>query len=210
MGSFQRYVLYHRGYSQALFFISLVIYVWYFPPGNFLHRRWTDAWIAGVSVACLLSGGLLRVWAASHAGQCPRRIKTSALITTGPYAYIRHPICAGNFLIGVGLIVLAEAFIFVPAFLVLFVFQCRIIVSAEENCLKESFGSEFNLYCRMVPKYIPRVMPRKFSFGRNFPLKELGIICGIIVGALFLEWIKSPLHQLWLVGLWYWVEAIPR
>ncbi|HEY6365526.1 MAG TPA: isoprenylcysteine carboxylmethyltransferase family protein [Candidatus Binatia bacterium] len=207
-----KYVLYYRGYGQALFFIGLVTYVWYFPPADFFDETWSDTWTDGVGVACLLLGELLRVWAASHAKRCTRwrDIKARVLITTGPYAYIRHPIYVGNFLIGLGMIVLAEAFIFVPPFLVLFTFYYRTIVSAEETFLKESFGSEFDLYCRLVPKYIPRVMPRKFSLGRNFPLKELGTACVIIISALFLKWIESPLHRLWIVGLWYWIEAIVR
>lgn len=155
--------------------------------------------------------------AVAHLGRKPRgrvhaiaRHKIPRAHHHRPYAYIRHPIYVGNFLIGLGMIVLAEAFILVPIFLVLFTLQYRAIVSAEETFLKETFGSEFDHYCRLVPKYIPRVMPRKFSLGRNFPLKELGTACGIIRGALFLEWIKSPLHRLWIVGLWYWLEAVLR
>ena len=197
---------------QALFFIGLVAYVWYFPPANSFDQTWVATWIAVVSVACIAAGELLRLWAASHAGRSTRsdRIKARVLITTGPYAYIRHPIYVGNFLIGLGMICLAEAFILVPVFLVLFTFYYRRIVFTEETFLKERFGLEFDLYCRLVPKYIPRVLPREISFGRNFPLKELGTACGIIISALFLDWIKSPLHQLWIVGLWYWFQAIPR
>jgi hypothetical protein len=123
---------------------------------------------------------------------------------------MRHPVYVGTFLIGLGLIVLADAFILVPLFFVLITFQYRIIVSEEETLLKESFGSEFDRYCRLVSKYIPRIAPRKISFGSNFPSKELGIACVVLISALFLEWIESPLHQLWFVGLWYWLEAILR
>jgi hypothetical protein len=80
---------------------------------------------------------------------------------------------------------------------------------AKEKFLKEMFGVEFDLYCRLVPKYVPRAIPRLkgFSFGRNFPLKELGTMWGIIIGAYFLEWLKSSLHRRSIVDLFHWLAS---
>jgi hypothetical protein len=54
----------------------------------------------------------------------------------------------------------------------------------------------------LVPKYIPLALPgRGFSFGRHFPLSELGTICGIILAGFIVEWLKSQLHQDWILVL---------
>ena len=76
------------------------------------------------------------------------------------------------------------------------------IIPAEEEFLKDKLGEEFNLYREVVPKYIPLALPgRGFSFGRHFPLSELGTICGIILGGFIVEWLESPLHQDWILSV---------
>jgi hypothetical protein len=50
-----------------------------------------------------------------------------------------------------------------------------------------------DLYCDLVPKYIPLALPgRGFSFGRHFPLSELGTAFGILLAGLLVEWLESP------------------
>ena len=69
-----------------------------------------------------------------------------------------------------------------------------IIIPAEEDMLpKEKLGEGFDLYCELVPKYIPQALPgRGFSFGRHFPLSELGTAFGILLAGLIVEWLESP------------------
>ncbi|MFQ5851621.1 MAG: methyltransferase family protein [Candidatus Binatia bacterium] len=204
MGFFKKHIFFYRGYTQALFFLMLIFYIWFSPP-NFFEGTWGDTLIDAVGIASLIAGELLRVWAVSHGGKWmrSRRLKVPMLITTGPYAYIRHPIYAGNFLIGLGMVVVADALSFIPVFLILFVLQYHAVVSEEESFLSEQFGEEFNRYRARVPKYFPVGISIRssFAFGRNLPLKEFGTVWGIIVGGFFLEWIESPLHRGWIVGL---------
>ena len=58
------------------------------------------------------------------------------------------------------MIFLSDAFLLTLFFLVFFALHYRIIIPAEEEFLKEKLGEGFDLYCKLVPKYIPRVLPR--------------------------------------------------
>lgn len=208
MRSFTERIFFYRGYTQALFFLALTLYIWFSPPDLF-EDTWVDGLLDAAGISCLMAGELLRIWAVSHAGKWTRsrHLKAPRLVTSGPYAYSRHPIYLGNFLIGLGMVVLSEALAFIPAFLILFAFQYHIIISEEERFLRERFSEEFDRYRAQVPKYFPvRVyMGRGRAFGRNLPLKELGTAWGIVIGGFFFEWIESPPHRQWISGLYNWM-----
>jgi protein-S-isoprenylcysteine O-methyltransferase Ste14 len=208
MSTFKQIVLSSRSYSYALFFLVLIIHAWLFPPsGIFEEGTWTEAFTDSFGIGSLLTGAFLHIWAVSHVGKCHRstRHKAPKLIKTGPYAYIRHPIYAGNFLIGLGMIFLSDAFSLIPPFVALFALQCRIIVSAEENVLKELFGQEFDFYCLSVLKYVPTVMPnlKDFSLGSQLSVAELSSMWGVMSAGYFFEWLESPLHRNWLMGAYH-------
>jgi len=211
MKFFNKGLFFFRGYNQALFFICLVLYVLVLPPSDLFEGTWMDTLVDALGIGSLMLGGFLRIWAVSHVGKCTRsrRLKARFLVTTGPYVYIRHPIYVGNFFIGSGMVILSEAFILLPVFLVLFTFQYRSIVAAEEEFLAAKFEGEFTRYAQLVPKYMPRTVLSglRLSFGRNFPLKELGTTWGVVVGGIFFEWIESPVHRHWILVLYHWLTG---
>jgi protein-S-isoprenylcysteine O-methyltransferase Ste14 len=135
----------------------------------------------------------LRIWAVSHPGRHTRSrtIKAPSLITVGPYACVRNPIYLAKFLIGLGLVVLAEAIILIPVYFIVFGLPYRKTVDQEERFLRNKFGEEFARYCAVVPRWLPRLKntTRALTFGPNFHLREFGTTFGIIVGGLFFEWI---------------------
>ena len=195
--------------ALALFLSALLIGAWVFPATGLLGPETTlEELIDALAVALLSVGGFLRIWAISHAGKCTRkgRIKTARLITTGPYAYIRHPIYLGNFLIGVGLLFLSGQFWLIPLSLALLALQHRLNIPAEEDLLREKLGQEHEFYCCMVPKYIPGLMPgRKLCLGTHSPLNQLATATAIVlVGSLF-EWLESPLHRGWVLAVFRWI-----
>lgn len=199
-----------RGYSQTLFFIGLLIWVWFFPSDIF-EGTWLDLLLDTVGIGGLFTGELIRIWAVSHAGKCTRsrKLKAEVLIKSGPYAIVRNPIYGGNFLIGLGMVILSEAFVLIPVFIVLFSLQYMSIIANEEEFLARKFGADYANYRSSVPKWIPRLEPlaTRISLGSEFPINELGTALGVIVGGFFFEWIESPLHRLWVTGLWYWLQG---
>jgi protein-S-isoprenylcysteine O-methyltransferase Ste14 len=85
-----------------------------------------------------------------------RIIQGHQLITSGPYAIVRHPIYLGMFglLVSMG-IVFATWWALLIA-IVLFLIGNEIRIRAEERLLQETFGSRFEDYASRVPAFFPR------------------------------------------------------
>lgn len=115
-------------------------------------------WWFAVAAAFTAAGLLFTVWARRHLGtnwSGTVTIKVAhQLITTGPYAIVRHPIYAGLLLaiagsaiaIGEWRAVLAVAFA-----LVSFLLKLRL----EERWMQQQFGETYRSYCQRVPALIP-------------------------------------------------------
>lgn len=87
-----------------------------------------------------------------------RVIKGHELITSGPYAIVRNPIYLGMFglMISTGLVFSTWWALLIAVSIFLIGNQIRI--RAEEQLLRETFGSQFDDYTRRVPAFFPRVL----------------------------------------------------
>jgi len=115
-----------------------------------------------LSVPIVAIGLILNLWATLHfvrAKGTPVRFNPPPkLVTTGPYAYIRHPQATGWFVLFWGLGFLFQSislvFIFTPLFVLITVLDTRMI---EEPELEKRFGEEYVEYKKKVPMFIPRL-----------------------------------------------------
>ena len=84
-----------------------------------------------------------------------RLVEGHKLATTGPYAYVRHPIYTGmlGMLLSTGLAVSHWVAIIVA--LVIFFAGTIIRVRSEERLLREAFGEEFENYAQRVRAIVP-------------------------------------------------------
>ena len=199
-------IFFYRGHLQGLFIALLVMYCWFF-PGHSLLRGQLDTLADIIGIGNLVLGAILRIWAISHPGRHTRSrtIKAPSLATAGPYACVRNPIYLANFLIGLGLVILAEAFILVPVYFIVFGLPYRTIVAQEERFLRHKFGDAYDRYRQTVPRWLPlNYTANALTFGPNFHLREFGTTFGILVGGLFFEWIESPSHRAWIGLLYQW------
>ena len=105
----------------------------------------------GFSIALL--GEAVRTWASGTI------VKNRELATEGPYALVRNPLYAGNFLIGLGVAVMGGRWWFPVLLAVFFVPVYRALVLKEEKRLLERFGDAFREYCEQVPRFVPRRWP---------------------------------------------------
>ena len=137
----------------------------------------------GLGLAAL--GAAIRIWAAGTIH------KSRRVTVTGPYAWVRHPLYAGSFLIANGYFFMSglpEAFLIgIPLFALLH--WAAIVI--EERMLLALFGEEYAAYSRRVPRVLPTRLPRamgegSFSWSQVFynrePLHLLGVV---ILSALF-------------------------
>lgn len=84
-----------------------------------------------------------------------RLVEGHKLATSGPYAYVRHPIYTGmlGMLLATGLAI--SHWIALLSALAVFLVGTLIRIRREEKLLREAFGSEFDDYSRRVPAIVP-------------------------------------------------------
>ena len=83
------------------------------------------------------------------------------LLVLGPYKYVRNPIHIAwvTLFIGLGLYFRSPAILL---FAVVFFAICYVyVLCVEEPSLKKRFGKDYEEYCKVVPRYVPRLSPKK-------------------------------------------------
>lgn len=128
----------------------------------FIHGPQSGPSALLILAAVLAPASVLLGWFATRELGMQWRIQavvtsTHRLITTGPYAFLRHPVYTS--LIGM---TAATAFIYpvwkyTIAAIAFCVIGTEIRIAAEEKLLSGRFGSEFKHYRSRVPAYIPFV-----------------------------------------------------
>ena len=110
----------------------------------------------GVTAALVILGCTLRSWAAGHL------IKGKRVAVGGPYAYVRNPLYAGSFIIGVGCCVAlwnlpipVTSVIMWAMFLIAFVVVYPMKARAEEKELCVSLNGPYEAYAKKVPAFMP-------------------------------------------------------
>ncbi|MFA6456377.1 MAG: isoprenylcysteine carboxylmethyltransferase family protein [Bacteroidota bacterium] len=139
-----------RSYTPIPFLLIMVIYA---EP--------TITTIA-IGLAIALLGEAVRFWGVSICGSETRTtgvVGATNLITDGPFGHVRNPLYVGNILMYVGCAVMSNALVPYLGIVALawFVLQYHLIVSREEEHLRTAFGEEYAIYCKNVPRFIPRV-----------------------------------------------------
>jgi protein-S-isoprenylcysteine O-methyltransferase Ste14 len=160
-------------------------------PNSFLDL--SDHW-GMIGLALVAVGVLLRSWSAGMLR------KQEVLVTTGPYALMRHPLYCGSLLIALGFCTIIgdwENFGLVAVLVALHVRKAR----REERMLREKFGVAWEEYCRRVgplcPKTVPAAVLVRWSLRQWGHNREYGAFV-TVVGCLVLMtiWHLRP-HLLW-------------
>jgi protein-S-isoprenylcysteine O-methyltransferase Ste14 len=109
--------------------------------------------VAAIGSVCLIMSAvktLGKEWSLTA-----RLVEGHKLATSGPYAYVRHPIYAGmlGMLVATGLAV--SHWIALLAALLIFFIGTIIRVRSEDRLLREAFGEQFENYAQRVPAILP-------------------------------------------------------
>ena len=141
-----------------LFAIVLLSTTWI--PLHWLYRPlWrTGFWLFWLGAALTVGGLLFAVWAREHLGRNWSRSVTikqdHELITTGPYAVLRHPIYTGILAGFLGLaIAISQVRGFVVFVLIFLVFWVKL--SMEEQWMRSQFGETYATYVRRTAALVP-------------------------------------------------------
>jgi len=118
-----------------------------------------DRRLDALGFAVALLGQLLRISVIGFAyitrGGQNRRIYADSLVQTGIFAHARNPLYLGNILIVAGLAIAHGSWWFYLVGLPFFIFVYIAIVSAEEEFLRQKFGTAYDDYCRRVNRFLP-------------------------------------------------------
>jgi protein-S-isoprenylcysteine O-methyltransferase Ste14 len=94
------------------------------------------------------------------------------LITTGPYAFVRHPMYLAVVLAGLGGLLLYRTW--AMAFFSLNMLGLVVRARREERTLEAEFGEEWSEYARRVPAFVPRIEGRGSGDAGQGTERELG------------------------------------
>jgi protein-S-isoprenylcysteine O-methyltransferase Ste14 len=157
---------------------------------------WATALLTTTGLTLLLLGVAVRIlarqWKAERAH--------SGLVTDGLYGYVRNPLYAGSFLLGLGLTLMLGDWLILIAFVAGFVWNHGAVMKAEERKLERIFGEPYRRYRATVPPLVPKFawICRRVRPDRPYEamVREADSIClWLIVPLLvpsFLTWAQDP------------------
>jgi len=131
---------------------------------------------AGLPLA--FAGEVVRMWAVGYSGATTRgdTVTAPALVTAGPYAYVRNPLYAGNVITAAGFAIAftgknsaAVRLALVTGSLAAMIGVYAVIVPHEEGYLRATFGPAFEAYCARVPRVVPALEPSDPQHGSYDP-----------------------------------------
>jgi protein-S-isoprenylcysteine O-methyltransferase Ste14 len=146
MPSWQRIA---RRIRVPLGFLFAALYTWLAHPSWKSIFAGTAIAIAGLGIRALASGYVR---------------KNEQLTTTGPYAYTRNPLYLGSLIIALGFTLASRSWIIAGIAAAMLIVIYIPVIRAEEEFLRAQF-SEFDDYCRNVPRLFPRLRLAQCSTG---------------------------------------------
>ena len=121
-----------------------------------LWLRWT-----GIGIALL--GFILLQWAQNTLGKnwsdTPRMMKEQALVTGGPYQFIRHPIYSAFLLILGSTFLISANWLIGLAFLGMTILEIASRIRFEEDLMLEYFRDQYREYMKRTGRLLPLLLP---------------------------------------------------
>lgn len=114
------------------------------------------ATVSGIPWVALFLAFVLRVWARCHIGLHTRGTQWQApfLVTSGPYAHMRHPLYLSNGLVGIGALGLhAGCQMWALGWGLLLVLLLALLARAEDQWLRQQFRNQWELWAQRVPAW---------------------------------------------------------
>ncbi len=129
----------------------------------------------------ILTGLFLRIWANGYA------IKLEKLTTSGPYAFVRHPLYLGTMFLIIGFIIMLKLSYLGILFLIFMAAIYYRTIKKEEEMLAQKFKELYFDYKEKVPAMIPTFFPYRsgekwpFSFKRLIKSQEYKLFLWMII-----------------------------
>ena len=164
---------YHEASRQwfAVLFVLLV---------SLLGKPQETLLYAGTAIAIV--GMVVRMWAAGYV------MKNKELATTGPYAYVRHPLYVGNIVLLVAFSLASSLWwsFVLMGFLLWFYYPPTI--SYEDNKLRNIFGEEWENWSKNIHALIPTFGEKAGSSKSEWSFKKSLMTNGEPIIVVYLIW----------------------
>jgi protein-S-isoprenylcysteine O-methyltransferase Ste14 len=138
-----------------------------------------------IGAVLVVLGIAARLWASGHVK------KNKELATTGPYAYVRHPLYVGNHLIAVGFCLASALWWSLPLWIAIALAFYPQAIRDEDKRLAQRFPSQWREWSSETRALIPRLSPYpgdggSWSFAQSIrengePLIAALLLAGLLV-----------------------------
>jgi protein-S-isoprenylcysteine O-methyltransferase Ste14 len=126
----------------------------------------TNAVLYFLGVAAATLGIAVRMWASGHVR------KNKVLATTGPYAYVRHPLYVGNHLIAFGFCLASGLWWSFLAWIALGFFYYPQTIAHEDRRLARQFAGEWEAWARETRALIPQLKPYRSGQSAEWSFRQ--------------------------------------
>jgi protein-S-isoprenylcysteine O-methyltransferase Ste14 len=138
---------------------------------KFVFPDWKNEFLEelfdNLGIILILFGFLLRILARGYKEEMSRN--GHKLVIEGPYSLMRNPMYFGTLLIGVGAVSILVKWWVLPVFIALYSFIYLPQINKEEKILLDKFGKDYKTYCKVTPKYLPKILAL-LNFRKYIPL----------------------------------------
>jgi protein-S-isoprenylcysteine O-methyltransferase Ste14 len=147
----------------SVLFVALAVFGWRPLPIEF-GPPMRDV-LSFIGAIILFTGASLYLWGllalrgmfAPSSGFAVRIQADHKLVTSGPYAFVRHPMYLGVILATIGTLLLYRTWTGLAASIAMFGLAVR--AKREEKVLAEEFGADWSSYASRVPMWLPFLSP---------------------------------------------------
>jgi len=139
----------------------------------------------------IVVGETIRIWSAGHIH------KNQVLTVTGPYSLSRNPLYVGSFILGGGFMVAMGVIWLAVAFLMFYASVYWFTIRWEEDKLVKIFPDEWDHYFSTVPRFLPILslpdyLSGEFSWSQVMKHKEM-LNASVVVAVYAILWGKALL-----------------
>lgn len=158
---------------------------------SFLGQPWRMPALYWPAVAVIAVGMLVRLWASGHVK------KDKTLATTGPYAYVRHPLYVGNHTIAFGFCMASGLWWSLPGWIALSLLYYPSAITHEDATLKRLFGADWEAWRARTKALIPRLTPYQRGQRGEWSLAQSWhngepVIIAVLCGLLYVLFLRLP------------------
>jgi len=167
-----------RSYLPLIFFLTFIVAL-FNQLDHLAFRQQTKIWEL-FSLFISIIGLSIRIYTIGHvpkgtSGRNTKKQIAEVLNTTGVYSVIRHPLYFGNYFMWLGIALFVHSWWLILVFTLAYWMYYERIMYAEEEFLREKFGTVFIEWARQTPAFVPNFTkwhPSNLTFSWRHVLKR--------------------------------------